>query len=117
VTDNLQTIHATVIRRLIYWIESKPNYVKCLPLGAVHKRHPQSGEIVHCGLFSNKRVKGASSDAGVRSFWCIKLRIFRNLWRVRTDRKRGGEPERTFCGQGEGQFFAIFYGRLLLMPS
>jgi len=37
-------------------------------------------------------------------FGAKKLRIFRNFWCVRTDRRV--EPVRTFCGQG-GQFFAI----------
>jgi len=29
--------------------------------------------VVQCG-------QGGSSDADVRTFWCKKLRIFRNLW-------------------------------------
>jgi len=43
--------------------------------------------------------KGGSSDADVRTFLRKKLRIFRNLWCVRTD--RGGEREGLIqCGQG-----------------
>jgi len=37
------------------------------------------------------RIRGekpSSSDADARTFWCI--RIFRNLWCVRTDKKGGG---------------------------
>jgi len=36
-----------------------------------------------------------------------KLRIFRNLWLVRTD-KGGFEQMRTFFGHGRGQFFFDF---------
>jgi len=41
-------------------------------------------------------------------FLVQKLRIFSNLWCVRTDRG-GVKAVLTFCGQGgrEGQFFAI----------
>jgi len=40
------------------------------------------------------------------------LRIFRNLWCVRTD--KGVEPVRTFAEKGGGgQFFAILCWRLL----
>jgi len=46
--------------------------------------------------------QGGSSDADVRTFWRKNLRIFRNLWCVRTD-KGGG-----------GQFFVILCGRLLM---
>jgi len=51
-------------------------------------------------------------------FGAKKLRIFWNLWCIRTDKGgRGVEPVLTFCGQREreGQFFAILYGRLLWM--
>jgi len=36
------------------------------------------------------KEEGGSSDADVRTYWCKKLRIFRNLWCVRTDKKGGG---------------------------
>jgi len=39
-----------------------------------------------------------SSDADVRTFWCKKLRIVRNLWCVGTD--KGVEPMWTFIEQG-----------------
>jgi len=55
------------------------------------------------------RTRGwGSSDADVRIFWCKRLRIFRNLWCVRTD-KRGEEvePVQTFSGQ-EGSIFCVF---------
>jgi len=38
-----------------------------------------------------------------------KLQIFRNLLYVRTDKRGGGEPVRTFCGQiGRGLIFCDF---------
>jgi len=66
------------------------------------------------------RTRGrGSSDAGVRTFWRKKIRIFRNLWCVRTDKEGGWVgPVRTFCGQ-EGRvnfsrFCAdVFFGRPL----
>jgi len=63
-------------------------------LGAVHKRNPQSGGL------SSADVLWTRQEGAV---WRIKLRIFRNLLCVRTDKgKRGG-----------GQFFVInvFYRR------
>jgi len=60
--------------------------------------------------------QGGSSDAYVRTFWCKKLRIFRNLWCVRT--VKGVEPVRTFFGQGGGvNFFSILCLRSLWMAS
>jgi len=44
-------------------------------------------------------------------FGVKKLRIFQNLWCVRTDKRV--EPEWTFFDQGGGQFFAILCGRPL----
>jgi len=52
-----------------------------------------------------------SSDADVRTFWCKKLQTFQ-IYGV-SARKRGVEPVRTFCGQGEGQSFATLCKRLL----
>jgi len=51
-----------------------------------------------------------SSDADVRTFWRKKLRIFQNLWCVRTDKGgRGIETVRTFFGQEErGSIFRDF---------
>jgi len=74
-------------------------------------RSQGGGEFVQCGYFADK---GGSSDADVCTFWHKKLRIFLNLWCIRTD--KGVEPVRTFCGQG-GQFFAILCGRLLWTAS
>jgi len=56
-------------------------------VGPVHKRRPQLGEegFVQCGHGG----RGDSSDADVRTFCRKKLRIFRNLWCVRTDRGEG----------------------------
>jgi len=63
------------------------------------------------GFFRDMVIQGGSSGADVRTFWCKKLRIFRNLWCVRTD-KEEVEPVRTVrtvCGQGErGSFFCDF---------
>jgi len=42
------------------------------------------GEFVQFGYFSDKGV-----IADVRAFWRKKLRIFRNLWCVRTDKGEG----------------------------
>jgi len=69
--------------------------------------------FVQCGHFADS---GGSSDADVRTFWCKKFGIFRNLWCVRTD--KGVEPVRTFCRQGGGVNFLrfcadVFYGRPL----
>jgi len=48
-------------------------------------------------------------------FGSKRLRIFRNLWCVRTDKGEGGvEPARIFFGE-VGQFFTILCGRLLWM--
>jgi len=46
-------------------------------------------------------------------FLVQKLPIFRNLWRVRTD--KGVEPVRTFCGGVDISRFCadVFYGRSL----
>jgi len=54
--------------------------------------------------------EGGYSEADVRTFWRKELRIFWNLWCIRTD--KGIEPVRIFCGQGRGG--SIFLcGRLL----
>jgi len=62
---------------------------------------------------------GGSSDADVRTFWYKNLRIFRNLWCVRTD-KGGGRLSKCghFANKGEGVNFSRFcadviYGRPL----
>jgi len=44
------------------------------------------------GVYSVRTWGGDSSDADVRNFWCKKLRIFRNSWRVLTN--KGDEPVR-----------------------
>jgi len=43
------------------------------------------GMVVQCGHFSDK----GSSDADICTFWNKKLRIFRNLWCIRTDKGKG----------------------------
>jgi len=60
-------------------------------LGVVHKRHSQSGGGGVCSVrtFFGQGGEGGSLDADVRTFWCKTLRIFRNLWCVRTDRGGG----------------------------
>jgi len=55
--------------------------------------------------------RAGSSNVDVRTFWHKKLRIFQNLWCVRTDKGL------SQCGhfaykRGGGQFFAILCGRL-----
>jgi len=40
-------------------------------------------------------------DADVRSFWCKKLRTFRNLWCVRTDKVEGRWASADIFGQGK----------------
>jgi len=58
---------------------------------------------------------GGSSDADVRTFWCKKPRIFRNLWCVFTDKERGVESMRTVEGVNFSRFCAdAFYGRPLI---
>jgi len=68
--------------------------------------------------------QGGFADADVRTFWCKKHQIFRNLWCVRTD--KGGGVDKGFCGQvshyrhfvdkgGGGQFLAILGRRHLWM--
>jgi len=47
------------------------------------KRRPHSEGVVQCGHLSDKE-RGSSSGADVRSFRRKKLRIFPNLWYVRT---------------------------------
>jgi len=94
-------------------------FLKGLPIKDVRSQ----GGFVQCGQFAYKED---SSDADVRTFWCKKLRIFQNLWCVRTDSARKVEQLRTFCGQrGRRVKFSrfradIFYGRpltgLLLYP-
>jgi len=53
--------------------------------------------------------KGVSSDADVRTFWCKNLRIFRNLWYVRTDKGGGGQFFTILCD--------VFYGRPLRLMT
>jgi len=60
--------------------------------------------------FTDKGRKG-SSDADFRTIWCKKLRTFRNLWCVRSDKGgRGVDPVQTFCGRGKerGSIFRYF---------
>jgi len=63
-------------------------------LGAVHKRHPQSGWLSSADIMRT-RGKG-SSDADVCTFWCKKLRVFQNLWCVRTDKDRERDGRSIF---------------------
>jgi len=63
-------------------------------------------EFVQNGHFSDK----GGSDADVRTFWYKNLRIFQNLWCVRTDKRRASED---IFGQVGVKFFAILCGRLL----
>jgi len=76
-----------------------------LQLGAVRKRHPQSGGKEGLST-ADIADKGGSSDADVRTFWCKKLRIFRNLWCVRMNKEGRGHFSR-FCAD-------VFDGRLLI---
>jgi len=55
---------------------------------AVRKRRPQSGGG-RKGLSVRTRGLGGSSDANFRTFCAKKLRIFRNMWCVRTDKREG----------------------------
>jgi len=72
-------------------------------------------------LFSAEifRTRGCSSDADVRIFWSKKLRTFRNLWCVRTDKVEGSWASADiFRTSGEGEpifrdFADAFNGRLL----
>jgi len=57
--------------------------------GAVHKRRSQSEGVFQCGLLADKGGEG-SSDADVRTFWCKKHQIFRNLWYVCMDKGEEG---------------------------
>jgi len=60
----------------------------------VHKRRPQtkSGPV---RIFFVQGRGGDSSNSDVRTIWCKKLRIFRSLWCVRTD--KGVEPVPIFA--------------------
>jgi len=68
-------------------------------LGAVYKGRPHS----------ERRVLQMWTST---LFWGKKLRIFRNLWCVRTV-KGGWASADIFRTRGRGQFFAILYGRPL----
>jgi len=57
--------------------------------------------------------QGISSDADVLTFWRKKLRIFRNLWRVRTDKVGGGLNHCGHFAEKGSQFFAILCERFL----
>jgi len=53
--------------------------------------------------------KGSSSVVDVRTFWCKKLQIFRNLWCVRTDKVGGGLSKYGhFADKGMGVNFCDF---------
>jgi len=69
----------------------------------VHKGHLQSGggRFVQCGYFADKR---GSSVVDVRTFWCKKHRIFRNLWCVLTDKGGWVSANR----EGGGSIFCDF---------
>jgi len=55
-----------------------------------------------------------SSDADVRTFCCKRLRIFWNLWYVRT---QGGEEVKPVRARGKGVNFAILCGRHIWTAS
>jgi len=60
------------------------------------------------------RTRRALQMRNFELFGTKKLRIFRNLWRVRPGRGGGVEPGRAFYGQGGGdQFVVILCGRIL----
>jgi len=84
------------------------NKLSYLQLGAVHKRRLQSE-----GKGLSSADKG-SSFADVPTLWCKKLRIFRNLWCVYTD-KRGWASADIFRTRGVNfsQLCGFFYGRPL----
>jgi len=61
------------------------NFLKSLYLYKfIVRGRPQSGGGE--GLSSADTGGGDSSDADVRTFWCKKLLIFRNLWCVHTEK-------------------------------
>jgi len=78
-----------------------PKFLKGLCIKDVRSH----GEGDVCPLSSVDKGERSSSDADIRTFWCKKLRISLNLWRVRTDRGRGVNFWR-FCAD-------VFYGRPL----
>jgi len=59
-----------------------------------------SKEENNIGHFADRR---GSPDADVQTFWCKKLRIFQNLWRVRTDKRAWASVHKRW-----GQFFCDF---------
>jgi len=62
--------------------------VEGLIFGAINKKDVRiQGRFIQCGHFANKR---GSSYADVRTFWCKKHLIFRNLWCVNTDKEGWG---------------------------
>jgi len=91
----------------------------CRNKGLSLKDVRSQGVVVRYGHFANKGL-GGSSDADVRTFGykkLRKLRIFRDLWCVRTDKGgRDVESFRAFCGEGGNfsRFCAdVFDGRSL----
>jgi len=91
-------------------------------LGADHKERPHSGgrrrRFVQCPVRTFcGQAGGGSSDTDVRTFWCKKLRIFQNLWGVRTD-KRGWASAEILWTRGRREFLRIcaddLYGWLLI---
>jgi len=81
---------------------------------SIRRPHSGRGRLSRANIFWVKR-EGDSSDADVCTFWRKKLRIFRNLWCVRTD--KGGRASvdigHLADKEGGGQFFAILCRRLL----
>jgi len=104
-------------------------------LGTVHKKGPQSGggRLSSADIFRTSE-EGSSSDADVRTFLGKKLRIFRNLWCVRTNKglsqfgnfadKR--EKRSIFCDFVRTSFMdgplkdvraKVFYGRPVILDG
>jgi len=61
-------------------------------IGAVHKRRPQSGgeRVCPVRIFLGQRGREGSSCGRPHFLAKKNLRIFRNLWCVRTDKGGGG---------------------------
>jgi len=74
-----------------------------------YSKEPSIKDVRSQGVGLSSEDKGGSSDADIRTFWCKKLRIFRNLWRVRTDKGSWATAD-IFRTRG-AQLFAILCGR------
>jgi len=77
---------------------------------------------VQCGDYVVKGGMRTSSVADVRTILYKKLRIFQNLWCVRTDKGGGGLSQcgqggLSQCSQGEGSIFHDFVRTSLMDGS